>query len=168
MDEPESATETTSTTYRQEMIKCGNPRCKKCSDGQRGHGPYWYAYLHHAGKTKKKYIGKNAPAGAIKTATTHQEPPTELQAEQQPADPPPISTSQSRRGRTPKQPPLHFWLIEESEADILGFATREQAEKWAGRLKIKSKIYEANDKAAARQEHWKFLNAWANGRASWS
>lgn len=46
--------------YRQEFIKCNNPRCKKCSEGG-SHGPYWYRFWWEDGKTRKEYIGKNLP-----------------------------------------------------------------------------------------------------------
>lgn len=46
--------------YRQEFINCKNPRCKKCKDGG-SHGPYWYRFWWHDGKTRKEYIGKNLP-----------------------------------------------------------------------------------------------------------
>ncbi len=44
-------------TYRQEYVRCGKERCKRCADGA-GHGPYWYAYWSEKGRTKKRYIGK--------------------------------------------------------------------------------------------------------------
>lgn len=47
-------------TYREEWVRCGKAKCRKCSEGQ-GHGPYWYAYWREAGKVKKKYLGKTAP-----------------------------------------------------------------------------------------------------------
>lgn len=46
--------------YRQEFIKCNNPRCKKCQEGG-AHGPYWYRFWWESGKTRKEYIGKNLP-----------------------------------------------------------------------------------------------------------
>lgn len=156
---PEPAPEATSTTYRQEMIKCGKALCRKCADGQRGHGPYWYAYTHKDGKTTKKYIGKTAPAGTIKT-TSLQIPLPER------AEPQPPASRSSRRAA--KQPVLHFWLIEQTDADYLAFATREQAEKWAGRINVKTRIYEADNREEAFNQHRKFMTAWANGNAIWN
>ena len=49
-------------TYRQEYVRCGKERCKKCADGP-GHGPYWYAYWSKGGRTHKQYIGKTRPDG---------------------------------------------------------------------------------------------------------
>jgi hypothetical protein len=46
--------------YRSEMVRCGQERCKKCSEGA-GHGPYWYLYRYSGGKVKKFYIGKKRP-----------------------------------------------------------------------------------------------------------
>jgi len=46
--------------YRNEMVRCGQERCKKCSEGP-GQGPYWYLYQSIKGKVKKTYIGKKRP-----------------------------------------------------------------------------------------------------------
>ena len=54
----------TGRLYKQEIVLCGKERCKKCARGE-GHGPYWYAYWWEAGKTRKKYIGKDLPASLI-------------------------------------------------------------------------------------------------------
>ncbi len=48
-------------TYRQEYIRCNKERCKRCTDGGQGHGPYWYAYYRERGKLRKRYIGKERP-----------------------------------------------------------------------------------------------------------
>lgn len=50
---------TPATTYQQRMIRCGKERCKKCSGGQGGHGPYWYAFRREGGKVKSVYLGKD-------------------------------------------------------------------------------------------------------------
>ncbi len=57
--QPEAAQEHTAggKTYRQELVKCGKPHCKKCEQGP-GHGPYWYAYWSEGGRTRKQYVGK--------------------------------------------------------------------------------------------------------------
>lgn len=47
-------------TYRSVMVKCGKPGCK-CAREEL-HGPYRYAYWTEHGKTRSKYIGKQAPA----------------------------------------------------------------------------------------------------------
>jgi hypothetical protein len=43
--------------YRQEMVKCGKPACKRCP-----HGPYWYAYSRRGAFLRKEYVGKELPA----------------------------------------------------------------------------------------------------------
>ena len=47
---------------RTEMVKCGKPSCKKCSEGE-GHGPYLYLYFTNpeTGKYSSRYIGKTLP-----------------------------------------------------------------------------------------------------------
>ena len=47
---------------RTEMVKCGKPSCKKCSQGQ-GHGPYLYRYFTDpkTGKYTSQYIGSTLP-----------------------------------------------------------------------------------------------------------
>lgn len=44
-----------SVVYQQKAIKCG---CKKCKEGGKGHGLYWYAYFTYQGKTRCVYVGK--------------------------------------------------------------------------------------------------------------
>lgn len=41
--------------YQQKPIKCA---CKKCKEGGKGHGSYWYGYFTYKGKTHCIYIGK--------------------------------------------------------------------------------------------------------------
>lgn len=41
--------------YQQKPARCG---CKKCKEGGKGHGSYWYAYFTYKGKTRCVYIGK--------------------------------------------------------------------------------------------------------------
>lgn len=48
--------------YRQEYVRCGKERCKKCADGGQGHGPYWYLYRYQNGGIRKTYIGKERPS----------------------------------------------------------------------------------------------------------
>src|ERR671932_2680922 len=48
--------------YRLEWVLCGKPNCKKCAGGP-GHGPYYYAYWVENGKTQKRYLCKELPAG---------------------------------------------------------------------------------------------------------
>lgn len=47
---------------RTEMVNCGKPSCKKCSQGE-GHGPYLYLYYTEpkTGKYTSQYIGKTLP-----------------------------------------------------------------------------------------------------------
>ena len=46
-------------TYRHEFVRCGKERCKKCADGNYGHGAYWYAYFRKNGRLTSKYIGRD-------------------------------------------------------------------------------------------------------------
>ena len=41
--------------YQQKPSKCG---CKKCREGGKGHGLYWYAYFTYQNKTHCVYVGK--------------------------------------------------------------------------------------------------------------
>lgn len=43
-------------TYRQQLIKCGKPACRKCP-----HGPYWYAVWWSKGRWRTQYVGKELP-----------------------------------------------------------------------------------------------------------
>lgn len=45
-------------TFRREYVRCGRAGCRSCP-----HGPYWYAYWREGGRTRKRYIGKELPAG---------------------------------------------------------------------------------------------------------
>jgi hypothetical protein len=59
------ATETDyATNYVQEYVKCGKPKCTRCTDAEQpGHGPYWYSYHYSPIRKKyiKKYVGKELP-----------------------------------------------------------------------------------------------------------
>jgi hypothetical protein len=44
-------------TLRLEFVKCGRGSCH-CA-GDRGHGPYWYAYRKQGGKLTSRYVGKD-------------------------------------------------------------------------------------------------------------
>jgi hypothetical protein len=44
-------------TIREELVRCGKARCKKCVDGP-SHGPYWYRYYRKNGKLVSTYLGK--------------------------------------------------------------------------------------------------------------
>ena len=44
-----------SVVYQQKPAKCG---CKKCKEGGKGHGLYWYAYFTYQNKTHCIYVGK--------------------------------------------------------------------------------------------------------------
>jgi len=41
--------------YQQKSSSCG---CKKCKEGGKGHGSYWYAYFTYQNKTHCIYVGK--------------------------------------------------------------------------------------------------------------
>jgi hypothetical protein len=47
-------------TLRLELVKCGKPLCRVCK-ALPAHGPYWYAYWKHKGRTCTKYLGKTLP-----------------------------------------------------------------------------------------------------------
>ncbi len=49
--------------YRQQIRKCGNKTCKKCTVRGEGHGPYWYMFWREDGKLRTRYIGKSLPEG---------------------------------------------------------------------------------------------------------
>src|SRR5579883_680753 len=49
--------------YRQQIARCGKPRCRKCREGI-GHGPYWYAYRTENGITTRTYVGRQLPPEA--------------------------------------------------------------------------------------------------------
>jgi hypothetical protein len=41
-----------SITYQLELVLCGKIGCRAL------HGPYWYAYWKHEGRTRKCYVGR--------------------------------------------------------------------------------------------------------------
>ncbi len=45
-----------------EMVNCG--RCKRCLEGGRHHGPYWYLYTYTGGKMRSRYVGRRLFADA--------------------------------------------------------------------------------------------------------
>lgn len=50
--------------YRQQFVRCGKERCRKCVPGGLGHGPYWFGYYwDYRQHTKSFYVGKQLPAG---------------------------------------------------------------------------------------------------------
>lgn len=63
--EREELSETAPGHYRQEYIRCGKTRCKRCNPPAgtpaTGHGPYWYRYVWLGGKQRKRYVGKDLP-----------------------------------------------------------------------------------------------------------
>ena len=51
-------------TLEHKYIRCARAGCRVCSannTGQRGHGPYWYAFWKEDGRTRSKYLGKELP-----------------------------------------------------------------------------------------------------------
>ena len=45
-------------SYQLQYRRCSKPACSRCR-GQKGHGPYWYAYWREEdGKVHSRYIGK--------------------------------------------------------------------------------------------------------------
>lgn len=61
-------------TYQHEMIACGKERCRRCVGGQKGHGPYWYAYWKDGDRTRKRYVGKQLDI-STPTKTAKRRPP---------------------------------------------------------------------------------------------
>ena len=45
-----------------ERVNCG--RCKRCLEGGRHHGPYWYLYEYAGGKMRSRYVGRRLFADA--------------------------------------------------------------------------------------------------------
>ena len=56
-------------TYRQQRTFCGKSNCRRCL-AKIGHGPYWYGFWTENGRTRTKYIGKNAPDVHVETDGT--------------------------------------------------------------------------------------------------
>jgi hypothetical protein len=48
-------------TYREQFSRCGKAECRRCAPGNRGHGPYWYAYWREGGRLRSRYLGKRSP-----------------------------------------------------------------------------------------------------------
>lgn len=50
--------------YRQQYVRCGKPRCRRCPPHGPGHGPYWYGfYWDYRQRTESFYVGKRLPRG---------------------------------------------------------------------------------------------------------
>src|SRR5947209_14517268 len=50
--------------YRQQYVRCGKAKCRRCPPAGPGHGPYWYAfYWDYRQRTRSFYVGKTLPAG---------------------------------------------------------------------------------------------------------
>jgi hypothetical protein len=50
--------------YRQQFVRCGKARCRRCVPGGPGHGPYWFGYYwDYRQRTKSFYVGRQLPAG---------------------------------------------------------------------------------------------------------
>jgi len=45
-------------TYIQRPSKCGQSHCKKCRNGGKGHGMYWFAKFRYQGRQHMAYVGK--------------------------------------------------------------------------------------------------------------
>ncbi len=60
---PTNPPPTGAVTYSQQYRRCGKPECQVCRPGLPGHGPYWYARWQEGGRTRTRYIGKEAPPG---------------------------------------------------------------------------------------------------------
>ncbi len=55
---------TAHVTYSRQYRRCRKPGCGKCTDGNPGHGPYWFAYWRENGRLFSQYLGKTIPAEA--------------------------------------------------------------------------------------------------------
>ena len=42
-----------------ELVNCGN--CRRCADGGRHHGPYWYLYRYTGSRMVSSYLGRTLP-----------------------------------------------------------------------------------------------------------
>lgn len=42
-----------------ELVNCGN--CRRCADGGRHHGPYWYLYRYTGSRMVSSYVGRILP-----------------------------------------------------------------------------------------------------------
>lgn len=51
-------------TYRQQLVRCGKPKCKRCKKGP-AHGPYWFAEW----KENVTVTTQKTPRSAIRTVT---------------------------------------------------------------------------------------------------
>src|SRR5579864_8314042 len=51
-------------TYQRKYTRCHKLTCRRCAEGP-GHGPYWYAFWWENGRTRTRYLGKNAPEAAL-------------------------------------------------------------------------------------------------------
>lgn len=83
-------------TYQHEMIACGKERCRRCVGGQKGHGPYWYAYWKDGDRTRKRYVGKQLDI-STPTKTTKRKPA--------PKKKPPTSSAPAKKKPTASTPP---------------------------------------------------------------
>ncbi len=54
----------TTVSYSRQYRRCGKPDCPACRPGLPGHGPYWYARWQEGGRTRSRYIGRQAPPEA--------------------------------------------------------------------------------------------------------
>lgn len=77
------------------------------------------------------------------------------------------ATKSKGRGRKPKTAKLMWWLVEEIDADMLGFKSLVEAQRWASKLKVGFRIYEATSKNEAWLQHQTFLVQRAKGIEFW-
>ncbi len=68
--------------YRQQYVRCGKERCRRCPPQGPGHGPYWYGYYwDYRQRTKSFYVGKRLPAGVEVLDAGTERPPGTLPAD---------------------------------------------------------------------------------------
>lgn len=80
-------------TYQHELIACGKDECRRCAGGQKGHGPYWYAYWREGERTRKRYVGKQLDLSTPATTTKRKPKPKKKPAPRAPAKRPPEKPS---------------------------------------------------------------------------
>jgi hypothetical protein len=62
--------------YRQQYVRCGRERCRRCPPHGPGHGPYWSGYYwDYRQRPHSFYVGKQLPAGVEVIAEGAEHPP---------------------------------------------------------------------------------------------
>ncbi len=61
-------------SYNRQYRRCCRPGCPSCSNGQPGHGPYWYAHWREGDRVRSRYLGKRLPPGVVPPASAAASP----------------------------------------------------------------------------------------------